>query len=84
MINYGGPVSVYRQVAAELRRGIESGQYPPGTRLPSINDLVQTYGIARKTANKALRLLVAEGLAELSEGMGFFVRSDAGRSGGAV
>ena len=75
MINYDGPVAVYRQVAAELRKGIECGQYPPDSRLPSINDLVQTHGIARKTANKALRLLVAEGLAVKSEGMGFYVRS---------
>jgi DNA-binding GntR family transcriptional regulator len=75
MINYDSPVSVYRQVAAILRKGIESGQYPPATRLPSINDLVQTYGIARLTANKALRLLVTEGLAEKSEGSGFWVKS---------
>jgi DNA-binding GntR family transcriptional regulator len=74
MINYDSPVPAYRQVAALLRSGIESGQYPPESRLPSINDLVQTYGIARLTANKALRLLVAEGLAELSPGMGFYTK----------
>jgi GntR family transcriptional regulator len=73
MIDHDSPVAAYRQVAAILRGRIESGEYRPGQRLPSINDLVQTYGIARLTANKALRLLASEGLAELSQGMGFYV-----------
>jgi len=34
---------------------------------------MQTYGVAHLTANKALRLLAAEGLAELSPGMGYYV-----------
>jgi DNA-binding GntR family transcriptional regulator len=75
MIDYDSPVAAYRQVAAILRGRIESGEYRPAQRLPSINDLVQEYGVARLTANKALRLLVAEGLAELSPGMGFYVTS---------
>ena len=49
-----------------MRSRIESGEYAPGMRLPSINDQIQTYGVAHLTANKALRLLVTEGLAELS------------------
>jgi GntR family transcriptional regulator len=43
--------------------------------LPSIADLVQTYGIARTTAAKALRVLISEGLAEVSPGMGTYVTS---------
>lgn len=74
MINYDSPTAPYRQVAAILRGRIETGQYQPGMRLPSINDLVGEFGIARTTAGKALRLLVAEGAAELSQGMGFYVR----------
>ena len=73
MVDYESSVAPHRQVAASLRGRIESGEYPPGRRLPSINDLVQEFGIARTTANKALRLLVTEGLAELSPGMGFYV-----------
>ena len=40
----------------------------------------QEYGVARLTANKALRLLVTEGLAVLSPGMGFYVRTDIGQN----
>lgn len=75
MVDHGSPVAPYRQIAAILRGRITSGEYQPGQRLPSINDLMQTYGVAHLTANKALRLLVTDGLAELSPGMGFYVRS---------
>ena len=67
-------VPPYRQVAAFLRERIESGELAPGRRLPSIADLVQDYGIARTTAAKALRVLIDEGLAEVSPGMGTYVR----------
>jgi hypothetical protein len=40
----------------------------------------EEYGVARLTANKALRLLVTEGLAVLSPGMGFYVRTDIGQN----
>ncbi|HEV2373538.1 MAG TPA: winged helix-turn-helix domain-containing protein [Streptosporangiaceae bacterium] len=69
------PVPPYRQVAAYLRAQIERGELTPGRRLPSIADLVQTYGIARTTAAKALRVLIDDGLAEVSPGMGTYVRS---------
>ena len=67
------PVPPYRQVAAILRARIESGELPPGRRLPSIATLTQTYGIARTTAAKALGVLVDEGLAMVSPGMGTYV-----------
>lgn len=73
MINYDGPVAPYRQVATILRERIAAGTYLPGYRLPSVADLVGEFGVARTTANKALRLLATEGLAELSEGMGYYV-----------
>jgi GntR family transcriptional regulator len=42
---------------------------------PSIADLVQTYGIARTTAAKAFRVLIDDGLAEVSPGMGTYVKA---------
>jgi DNA-binding GntR family transcriptional regulator len=73
MVDHGSAVAPYRQIAAILRGRIESGEYGPGQRLPGINDLMQEFGVAHLTANKALRALVAEGLAELSPGRGFYV-----------
>ena len=73
MVDYDSPTAPYRQIAAVLRGRIQSGDYRPGQRLPSITTLMQEYGVAHLTANKALRLLAAEGLAELSPGMGYYV-----------
>ncbi len=74
MVNHGSAVAPYRQIAAILRSRIEAGEYAPGQRLPGIHDLMQEYGVAHLTANKALRVLVDEGLAELSRGRGFYVK----------
>jgi GntR family transcriptional regulator len=74
-IDAESPVPPYRQVAAFLRARIERGDLAPGRRLPSIADLVQTYGIARTTAAKALRVLIDDGLAEVSPGMGTYVKA---------
>jgi GntR family transcriptional regulator len=76
MVNHGSPIAPYRQIAAILRGRVERGEYEAGQRLPSINDLMQEYGVAHLTANKALRLLAAEGLAELSPGMGYYVTGE--------
>jgi GntR family transcriptional regulator len=75
MVDHGSAVAPYRQIAGILRARITSGEYAPGQRLPSITTLMQEYGVAHLTANKALRLLVTEGLAEMSPGMGFYVCS---------
>ena len=73
MIDREGPVPAYRQIAGLLRDRIESGEYEPGRRLPSIATLVQEYGVAKITAQKALRVLIDEGVAEVSPGLGVFV-----------
>ncbi|QDQ11665.1 GntR family transcriptional regulator [Streptomyces spectabilis] len=64
----------YQRIAAELRAGIEAGEYGPGERLPGENDLMAAHGVARMTARQALALLQAEGLVEARKGAGVFVR----------
>ena len=71
-IDLDSPSPPYRQVAAILAARIESGVYT--VRLPSIADLVAEFGISRTTAGKALHVLVDDGAAEVSPGMGTFVR----------
>lgn len=73
MVDHGSVIAPYRQIAAILRGRIERGEYAPGQRLPGINDLMGEYGVAHLTANKALRVLVDEGVAVLSPGRGFYV-----------
>ena len=75
MIDYESATPVYRQVAAILRGRIEDGTYQAGRRLPSITGLVQEFGIAQLTARKALHVLVEDGVAEMSPGMGTYVKA---------
>lgn len=67
-----GPVPPWQQVRAALVARIEDGIYPPGARLPSINDLAQEFGVARTTIQKATEALRDEGVIQTSP-MGMFV-----------
>jgi hypothetical protein len=44
------PTPPYRQIAAIIKRRIQSGQYPPNTRIPTESELVETYEVARLTS----------------------------------
>ncbi len=56
------PLPPYRQIAGILRRRIESGQYPPDTRIPTESELMETFEVARTTARRAIAALREEGL----------------------
>lgn len=67
-----GPVAPWRQIYALLRAQIDSGELPPGARVPSITTLAQEHKVALTTIRKALDQLKAEGLTVTSP-MGTFV-----------
>ncbi|MFG2057862.1 GntR family transcriptional regulator [Micromonospora sp. NPDC048930] len=52
----------YREIAAELRAAIESGEYPPGSQLPTEHDLAARFDVSRETVRRALASLKAAGL----------------------
>src|SRR6201988_1849772 len=52
---------------------ISNGSMPPGTRLPSEDDLVQEYAVSRTTIRAAIQSLVQRGLVEIRRGKGTFV-----------
>jgi GntR family transcriptional regulator len=56
------PLPPYRQIAGILRRRIESGQYPPDTRIPTESELMEAFEVARTTARRAIAALREEGL----------------------
>lgn len=66
-------VPKHRQIAGALIADIKAGRYQPGQRLPGIYDIVGATGVNRSTALKALQFIAAEGYAELSVGLGYFV-----------
>lgn len=64
----------YAQVISELQRRIESGEYPPGSLMPSEHQLSAEFAIARPTVVRALRVLRQEGWIDTQQGKGSFVR----------
>lgn len=64
----------YRQVADALRREIDNGAYPPGSRLPSESELSTRFEASRNTVRSGLNALVSEGLISSSQGLGYEVR----------
>lgn len=66
----------YRQIAADLRRRIVSGELGPDAKVPSARELMETYGVATQTVQNALRMLRAEELTYSVQGRGTFVRAD--------
>jgi DNA-binding GntR family transcriptional regulator len=64
----------YAQVVAEIKRRIESGEYAPGSLLPSEHQLVESFGVSRPTIVKSLSALRQDGWIETQQGKGSFVR----------
>lgn len=64
----------YRQIAAELRTLIASGEIPSGGAVPSESELARRFGVARGTARQALAELEGAGLIVAVHGKGRFVR----------
>lgn len=60
-VDYHDPTPVYRQLAAVIRKRIESGELGPRDPIPSEKQLVQEHGVARETVRAAIRLLREEG-----------------------
>jgi GntR family transcriptional regulator len=66
----------YRQIAADLRRRVEAGEFGGGRVLPSEADLSDAYAASRVTVRRALEVLRDEGLLDARQGFGWFVQSD--------
>jgi GntR family transcriptional regulator len=66
---------LYRQVEADLRVRVLSGELVPSTRLPSEGELAALYGASKITIRQALALLASEGLVSRQPGKGTFVRA---------
>jgi DNA-binding GntR family transcriptional regulator len=61
------------QMYETLSARIESGEYPKGSRVPSVITLATEFGTAQATAQKALRALREAGLVRTEQGLGSYV-----------
>jgi len=66
-------ISRYIQLAALFRQRIKGGQWPVGSKLPTIEELASECGVARATIRQAMDLLAEEGLIERYRAKGTFV-----------
>lgn len=68
-----GTLPLYRQLYAQCRDLILSGQLRPNAQLPSSRDLARSLHVSRNTVQNALEQLVAEGYLRGQVGAGTFV-----------
>ncbi|WP_027344946.1 GntR family transcriptional regulator [Hamadaea tsunoensis] len=61
-VDTGSAVPVYEQIRAQIAGLIETGQLPPGRRLPPVRQLAADLGLAVNTAARAYRELEGAGL----------------------
>jgi GntR family transcriptional regulator len=67
------PTPLYAQVEAVLASNIADGTLPPGSQLPTENELIERFGVSRPTIRKAVQNLAGRGLIEIQRGKGTFV-----------
>jgi GntR family transcriptional regulator, histidine utilization repressor len=65
---------LYAQIKLHILDQIRSGTLIAGSRVPSENELVESFKISRMTANRALNELTSEGHLARVPGVGTFVR----------
>lgn len=70
VVDRNSPVPLYFQVAQHLEKLIESGEYPPGTRLDNEVVLADRLGLSRPTMRRAIEYLVDRGLLVRKRGVG--------------
>lgn len=72
------PIPRYVQIADVMRHRIKKGRWPRGDMLPSLEKLMEEFGVARVTVRQAIQLLASEGLLSPQRGRGTFVTAEAG------
>src|SRR6478735_9686047 len=77
------PLSARRSLTGELvvrlTDDITSGKIPPGSRLPTEQEMVAAMGVSRTVVREAVAALRADGLVVTRQGAGAFVAPDADR-----
>ena len=68
-----GKTENYRGIASDIKKRIAAGEFAPGEPIPSIRDLVSSYGVAPMTVRRALSVLCSAGQLQSVRGVGSFV-----------
>lgn len=65
-----------RAIVADVIAKIESGEYPPGSKLPSVSEMEAIYQCSSQPIKNALRELAIRGYTEGHAGKGTFVAAN--------
>ncbi len=68
-------VALWRQVADGIERGIASGAFAAGEKLPGEKEIAETYRVNRHTVRRALATLAERGLVRAERGSGTYVQA---------
>jgi GntR family transcriptional regulator, transcriptional repressor for pyruvate dehydrogenase complex len=68
------PKKIYEEVAETLHEMIRNGQFKPGDKLDSVQQLAENFQVGRSAIREALSALKAMGLIEMKQGEGTYVR----------
>ncbi|MEX2500905.1 MAG: GntR family transcriptional regulator [Trueperaceae bacterium] len=68
------PVPVPIQIQGQIEYGMSTGDFPAGSRLPSVRELSTDLGVSPVTVGTVYRALAERGLLETLQGRGTFVR----------
>lgn len=63
----------YQRIVSDVVAKIESGEWPPGTKLPSSRELQEQYTVSHMVVRTAVTILRDRGLVESVSGKGVFV-----------
>ena len=73
-LQYGdGPL--YVTLSKIFKERIQTGRWPLGHKLPSLDQLAEEFGVSRVTARQAVTILVDEGILDSKQGRGTFVKN---------
>jgi GntR family transcriptional regulator len=72
-IDYRAELPPHRQIAAWVLARIASGELRPGQAIDSEKDLMDTFGVARTTARRAIAYLRETGAVRTVPGRGSYV-----------
>jgi GntR family phosphonate transport system transcriptional regulator len=76
VVERGGGVTLWRQIAQAVEADIVSGAATPGARLPTEAELSERFRVNRHTVRRAMEELEQRGLVRIEQGRGSFVAED--------
>jgi GntR family transcriptional regulator len=78
------PIPLYHRVNAVIRQRVADGAYPPGSKIPTEDELVAEFGVSRATVRQAVGALVDDGVVSRRQGRGTFVLEQEPKAMGQV